>query len=173
MSVRDTFLLGEAVLRETAEKVSDISDPTVQVVIDDLIETMLENDLAGMAAPQIGESLRICVTELRETKYRSAETDRLRIYVNPEIVHVSRETELDWEGCGSIPGIFGQVERPKEVDVEFYDREGKKHHKHCTGLLARAVQHEVDHLNGILLTDLADPRTLVSREYYLEHIRGT
>ena len=133
---------------------------------------MKKEDLVGMSAPQIGESVRIFVSEIRKTKFRNEGFDELCVYINPKTMKVSNETKLGWEGCGSVPGLFGQVERAKEVTIEYFDREGEKHTKTCSGLLAVVVQHEIDHLNGILFTDLADPKTFISKEYYLEKIKG-
>ncbi|MFT5037054.1 MAG: peptide deformylase [Candidatus Azotimanducaceae bacterium] len=172
MSIRGTVLIGELVLRETASPVTDFTSTYKKQLIEDLIDTMRSNDLVGMAAPQIGESTAIFVSEIRETEYRSDDTQALQVYVNPSIVAVSRETSLNWEGCGSIPGIFGQVERSKEVTVEFFDENGMKQSRKCIGLLAVIVQHEIGHLNGQLFTDLADPRTFVSTEYYLRAVKG-
>ena len=181
MAMQETVLIGEPVLRlpatpvalagETSKKVANFNDEVVKNTVVDLIDTMRQQELAGMAAPQIRVSLAIFVTEIRETKYRSGETDELRIYINPEIVKLSHETELGWEGCGSIPGLFGQVERAKEIAVNYCDKTGVSREITANGLLARVIQHEIDHLNGILFTDLADPKTFVSREYYLEHIK--
>lgn len=170
MTVRNTFLLGEAVLRETALPVRDVENLTE--VITDLTDTMRAEELAGMSAPQIGESLRLFVTEIRETKYRTGQSDPLRVYINPEITEFSRETALGWEGCGSIPGLFGKVERPVKISLKYLDQEGVSREMKADGLLARIIQHEVDHLNGILFTDTSDPSTFVSAEYYIKHYRG-
>lgn len=174
MAVRKTVQIGEPVLRETAKKVDSVSNPSVKVVIQDLVDTMREKELVGIAAPQLGESLRIFVSEIRETKFRTKEeVEPLTIYINPEIVSVSHETKLGYEGCGSVAhsGLFGQVERAREVTVKFTDETGVSREMNASGLLARIIQHENDHLNGVMFTDLCDPRTLVDREYYLKSIK--
>lgn len=172
MAICKTTLLGEDVLRETAQSVENPTDSHTQAVIDALIDTMRAEDLVGMAAPQIGKSLRIFISEVRETKYRKGVTEELQVYINPVITHVSEETSLGWEGCGSIPGIFGQVERSTEITIEYTNLEGESEAAVLSGFLAIIAQHEVDHLGGIMFTDLANPATFVSGEYYKEHIRG-
>lgn len=172
MAIRESMLIGEPVLRETAAQVDNITSARTQEVIQDLIDTMRAHELVGIAAPQIGQSLQVFVSEIRETKYRTGVTDELRVYINPEISHFSRETELDWEGCDSIPGLFGKVERSTEVTLNYMNEKGVPHEMTVSGLLARVIQHEIDHLNGILFTDLSDPRSFVSAEYYREHIRA-
>lgn len=170
MSVIKTTLIGEPVLRETAEFVENVTDFHIQQTIADLVDTMREEQLVGMAAPQICDPIRVFVTEIRETEFRKEGFDTLRVYVNPEITHFSRETELGFEGCGSIPDLFGEVERAAEVSLSYKDEKGVSREIHASGFLARIIQHEIDHLNGILFTDLADPKTLVSRDYYIKHV---
>ena len=170
MAVIKTTLIGEPVLRETAEQVLDVSDTHIQQTIADLVDTMREEQLIGMAAPQIGDPVRIFVSEIRETPLRKSGFDMLRVFINPEITEFSRETELSFEGCGSIPGLFGEVERSSEITVKYQDEKGVSCEMKAEGLLAHVIQHENDHLNGILFTDLADPKSLVSREYYIKHV---
>lgn len=170
MAVIKTVHIGDPVLRETAESVSNVSDVRIQQTINDLVDTMREEKLIGMAAPQIGDSVRIFVSEIRETSVRKSGFDTLRVYVNPEITEFSRETILDYEGCGSIPSLFGKVERAATVTVKYLDERGVSREMKAKDLLARVIQHEIDHLNGILFTDLADSKSLVSREYYIKHI---
>lgn len=171
MAIKETVLIGESVLRETAKKVPDMENSHVQQVVEDCIDTMTKEDLVGYAAPQLGESISVFVSEIRKTKFRDDGSDELRVYINPKIAQISNETKLGWEGCGSVPGIFGQVERAEEVTIEYFDEKGKKHTKTCSGLLAVLIQHEIDHLNGVLFTDLAHPKTFVSKEYYLNVIK--
>lgn len=170
MAVIKTTLIGEPVLRETAEIVTDYTDMYIQQTITDLVDTMRKEELVGMAAPQIGKPVRVFVSEIRKTSVRNTDFDALKIYINPEIVEFSRETELEYEGCGSIPDIFGQVERSKEITLKYYDERGVSREIHAQNLLARVIQHEIDHLNGILFTDIADPRSFVSKEYYIKHV---
>jgi peptide deformylase len=126
-----------------------------------------------MAAPQIGVCSRIFVTEIRETKLRKAHSandiDDLRVFINPKVISVSEKTTKGWEGCGSVAcaDLFAKVERPKEITVEAFDKKGEKFTLTAKGLLARVIQHEIDHLNGVVFTDIADRKTFMSREPYL------
>lgn len=172
MAIRETILIGENVLRETASEVTKCADSVVKQTILDLRETMRANNLVGMAAPQIGVPLSIFVSEIREGNARNAPVEPFSVYINPKIVQVPHETDTDWEGCGSIPWVFGKVTRSKQITLQYMDENGVSHETELSGLTARIAQHEVDHLNGILFTDICDPKTLVSREYYLEHIAG-
>lgn len=174
MAVTKTVQIGAPVLRETAREVTDVSDATVQQLIIDLRDTMRHKSLVGLAAPQIDQLLRVFVSEIRETAIRKGESSPLQVYCNPKIVHVSHETELGWEGCGSIANgqLLGEVERPREITLQYQDERGVSHETKASGLLARIMQHEIDHLDGILFTDKCDPKSLVSREYYLKYIKG-
>jgi peptide deformylase len=173
MAVKQIIKIGEPVLRETTKFVSNFSDPQITELITDLKDTMRSNELIGLATPQIGLNLSVFVSEILKTPTRKDIYDPLRIYINPKISEFSPETSLGWEGCGSIPDIFGQVDRPNEVTVEFLDETGKKQTLTCAGLLARVVQHEIDHLNGVLFTDIADQKSFVSRDFYIKHIKGS
>ena len=168
MPVRKTLTFSEPVLRETAIPVENVLDPHIQAIITDCVDTMHSEELAGFAAPQLGESVRIFVSEIRKTKYRNpTETAPLTIYVNPEITWRGEETILDYEGCGSIPDTFGSVERASEIKITYLDEAGERCETKANGLLARVIQHEIDHLNGILFIDLADPASLISKAKYL------
>lgn len=172
MPVRPTIQVDNSLLRETAVAVQDVMDVHVQSAIADCIDTMHAESLAGYAAPQLGESLRIFVTELRETKYRKGIMPTpLTVYINPKITYRGEETELDWEGCGSIPDVFGQVERSKDIAVTYLDEKGSEQSLDAHGLLARVIQHEYDHLEGILFTDLINPESQVNRDYYLRTLK--
>jgi len=174
MAIRETVQIGEPILRETCKKVDDVSDGTIQEIITDLVDTMRHNDLIGLAANQIGENTRILVAEIRETKYRQEGTSPLMVCINPIIEHISQETAVMHEGCGSISNglLFGEVERPTEIKLKYTDRDGEEQSGVCTGLLARVILHEYDHLEGVLFTDISDPKSFISKAYYLEHIRG-
>jgi len=121
--------VGEPVIRKKAIKVTDYFSKETKKIIRDLVDSMQYHTLVGMAAPQIGISSRIFVTEIRETKLRKAhradDVDDLRIFINPKIVSVSDKTVKGWEGCGSVAcaDLFAKVERPKEITVEAFDQE--------------------------------------------------
>lgn len=142
--------------------------------MNDLIDSMRHHELVGMAAPQIGKGVRIFVTEIRKTKLRKGESiknvDPLRVFVNPRVLSVSKKEAKGWEGCGSVAsaGLFGMVRRPTSVTVEALDENGKKFRLKASNLLARVIQHEVDHLNGIVFADKADTKTYMSKNEYLK-----
>ena len=142
MAVRDLHLLGSPVLRRQSTEVSAVDDE-VRRFIDDLFETM---DLAkgvGLAANQIGVATRVAVV--------GVENERL-VMVNPVIVSAEGKDRAE-EGCLSIPDAYGEVERADRIVLEAMDRDGKSYRLEAAGLLARAIQHEVDHLDGILFID--------------------
>jgi len=142
-------------------------------VVKNLVDSMRYHELVGMAAPQIGEALRIFVTEVTKTKFRTPlELDGLRVFINPRIVELSKSRSADYEGCGSVAdaGIFAKVTRPMSVVVEALDKEGKKFRLKARGLLARIVQHEMDHLDGKIFLDRPyEPRSLKSRAEYIKY----
>jgi peptide deformylase len=130
------------VLREKAKPVSSIT-PNIIKLLDNMKDTMYEANGVGLAAPQIGVSKRVVVIDVGEG---------LLELLNPEIIAMNGE-EIDTEGCLSIPGVQGEVKRAAEVTVKALNREGKEFEIKGTGLLARALQHEIDHLEGILFVD--------------------
>lgn len=131
------------VLRQKAKKVSSI-DTSIQHLIDNMIETMQSANGVGLAAPQIGKSLRIIVLQMPG--------EEPQIIINPEIVKRSGEQEVT-EGCLSVPGYYGEIKRSAEVTVKGKDRHGKAMRIKGTGLMAEALEHEIDHLNGVLYVD--------------------
>lgn len=147
-------------LRENATKVPAIS-PHVQRLVDDMAETMYAAPGVGLAATQIGEALQIFVVDVAEEN----EPSDLRVFINPEIV--KGEETMTWsEGCLSFPGVNEDVERAAKVVVRALDREGKTFQLEAEGLLAVAIQHEYDHLQGVLLIDHLGPlkKRLVNRK---------
>ncbi len=144
MAVLEIRKAGEKVLKEQALPVENI-DRIIKKLLSDMADTMYEYDGVGLAAPQVGVSLRIIVVD---------NGDGLIELINPVIVD-SQGTETATEGCLSIPGIFGEVERYSTVTVEGLNRNGKKIQVTGSELLGRALQHEIDHLNGILFIDRA------------------
>jgi peptide deformylase len=166
--------IGNAVIRRRADEVAFPLGRTERALIKRLITSMRRSNLVGMAAPQIGKSIRIFVTEVRKTRYRNMNTDKLRVFINPEIVSMSDATELGYEGCGSVAQseLFGEVERAKEISVRWYDEEGKQHSNEFSGFLARVIQHEYDHLEGIVFLDkLKTTRTAMSGSEFRRRMR--
>jgi peptide deformylase len=142
MSVRPILVVGNPVLRQKAKRVSRV-DQSIHKLIDDMVETMRAAPGVGLAAPQVGVPLRVAVIEVDE---------KVTVIVNPEIVKVSGEYEPD-EGCLSVPGYWGRLRRAEKVTVKAKDRHGKDFRITAEGLLAQALQHEIDHLDGCLYID--------------------
>lgn len=138
-------LIGSPVLKQAGVPITKI-DKSVRALIDDMKETMYVDNGVGLAAPQIGQSLRLFVID---------DGNGFEAYINPVITEKSKETADLSEGCLSIPGIVGVVERHCAVTVEYTNRWGKRKTKKATGLLAQAIQHENDHIDGILFIERA------------------
>ncbi|HSM35574.1 MAG TPA: peptide deformylase [Longimicrobiales bacterium] len=145
--IREIRLLGDPVLRTVADPVEDVDDD-VRSLVGDLMDTMYEADGVGLAAPQVGIALRVIVVDTREEGGEGP-----LALVNPRIVESSSGTEKAEEGCLSIPGIADIVERSCAVVVEALDPDGQPLRVEAEGLRARALQHEVDHLDGVLFLD--------------------
>jgi peptide deformylase len=157
MSILKVARMGHPVLRGRARALerAEIKSAAIQSLIDDMVETMEEYQGIGLAAPQVHESVRVFVAGLQEDA-RSDDDDPAIVpvpLVNPEIVTVGSEMVTDWEGCLSIPDIRGKVPRYKRVKVRAFDREGARVELQLSDLAARVVQHENDHLDGILFFD--------------------
>jgi peptide deformylase len=178
MSVKKAIQIGDPILKAKNQTVKKFDDPRVKKVIKDLKDTMLGGTLIGIAAPQIGFNYRIFVTQPRKTKYRKLPfKDKLRVYINPKITKFSKEQIIIWEGCGCV-GIkdmfFGPVKRPKEIIVEAFDEKGSKFQIRCDGILARVIQHETDHLNGIeFIEKVDDYKKLMHETHYTKTVRNS
>ena len=146
MAIRIIVKEPDSVLRQQAKPVPQIT-PNIHKLLDDMADTMYDADGVGLAAPQIGILKRVIVMDV-------GDEHGLIELINPEIIARSGE-QFGPEGCLSIPGLTGDVRRAEEVTVTGLDRDGNQRTITGTGLLARCIQHEVDHLNGVLFTDLA------------------
>jgi peptide deformylase len=157
MAIREIVTLPAPVLRKKARKITEFG-PELQTLVDDMVETMREAPGVGLAAPQVGIPLQLIVVEYREPdeEQESEEPPKLYAIVNPEIIRSSDEQEVGTEGCLSIPGFVGDVERPLAITLKGVNRRGKPVRIKADGWLARIFQHEVDHLNGVLFIDRAD-----------------
>jgi peptide deformylase len=175
MSVREIVDIGDPVLRKPAREVDpdELRTARVQALIDDLIETRRAANGAGLAAVQIGEPLRIAVAENdgANPRYPYKPPIPLTVMVNPALEPADPETVLINEGCLSVPDLRGDLERHVAVRVRYLDREGNEHHEVVRGLTAGTFQHEVDHLNGVLFVDRANPRSLATWEQFERHRR--
>ena len=161
MTLRTIVTLPDPVLRRKARPVTKF-DKDLHTLIDDMVETMREAPGVGLAAPQIGLSERLLVIEYYEHEPEDDEEEnedaskKVWAIINPEIVKASEETVMGVEGCLSIPGLLGEVERHEEILVKGLNKHGKPMKVKAKGWLARIFQHEIDHLNGILFPDLAE-----------------
>lgn len=133
-----------AVLRKTSVPVTEFNDE-LQKFIDIMIESMIENKGIGLAAPQVGDNKRIFVC--------SIDGSEPLVFINPEIIETSVETWVYEEGCLSLPGIYADVERPERIKVQAWNRKGRPFKVEADDLLATCIQHELDHLNGVLFVD--------------------
>jgi peptide deformylase len=180
VAIRKIAQLGEPLLRERSSPVAleELRGHRLQTLIDDMIETMRDADGAGLAAPQIYEPLRLAVIEVNDNpRYPMLEPVPLTVLVNPVVTFAVSRGELDpndsvemFEGCLSVPGVRGRVRRPRRVRVTAFDRNGKPLEFTWEGVRAAIVQHELDHLDGVLFVDRADPRTLTFLREYERHV---
>ena len=157
MTLRKIVTLPDPVLRRKARAITKF-DKNLSTLINDMVETMREAPGVGLAAPQIGLSDRLIVIEYHEREEDEENEEapkKVWAMINPEIVKASEEKVMGVEGCLSIPGLLGEVERHAEVQVKGLNRHGKPMKVKAKGWLARIFQHEIDHLNGVVFTDLA------------------
>jgi peptide deformylase len=154
MAVREIVTVPEGILRRKARKVTEFG-PELQTLLDDMVETMRVAPGVGLAAPQINIPLRVIVVEYGDEEDEKV-PPKLYQVVNPEITRISTETEVGTEGCLSIPGIVGDVERSLAITVKGLNRRGQPVRIKADGWLARIFQHEIDHLDGVLFVDRAE-----------------
>jgi peptide deformylase len=170
VTVLEILEIGHPTLRERARELTpeELSSPEVQTLIDDMIETKRAANGAGLAAPQVGRSLRIAIAEVEPNnpRYPYKPAIPLTVLVNPVIEPLDDELVAINEGCLSVPGMRGEVPRHVNLAVRYLDRGGIEQGEVRHGLTAGTFQHEVDHLDGVLFLDRADPRTLTTWEQY-------
>ncbi|MGZ5033104.1 MAG: peptide deformylase [Usitatibacter sp.] len=160
MAVRDVLRMGHPMLRSRARPVDRFGTPELRALVEDMKETMAAKSGAGLAAPQIGVGQRVVIFGVdHNPRYPDAEPVPFTILVNPKLVMLSREVEEDWEGCLSVPGMRGIVPRYVKLRYAGFDHEGNAIERVAEGFHARVVQHECDHLDGILypqrMTDMS------------------
>lgn len=169
MSVKKIVTTPNPVLNKKTQKVGEITDE-IKKIAQDLIDTVKvaeDPEGAGLAATQIGISKRMCVVRnffedpLDENKIRSDDI----VLINPKITHYSPEKDLDWEGCLSVPDVYGKVERASKIKVTAKDIDGNIIKIKAEGFFARTIQHEVDHLDGILFSAHIQGKTLSQKEF--------
>jgi len=177
MTVLDIVTVGDPVLRERARELSaeELRSDEVQRLIDDMIETKRAAHGAGIAANQVGRALRVAVVEVQpgNPRYPYKAPVDLTVIVNPEIEPVDDELFAVNEGCLSVPGLRGDVERNVNIRVRYLDRDGQPREEIRRGLTAGTFQHEVDHLDGVLFLDrVRDPSTFSTWEQFDRHRRA-
>jgi peptide deformylase len=182
MAIRKIAQLGEPLLRRRSQElpIDTLDSLCIQNLIDDMIETMRDADGAGIAAPQVYEPWRLCVIEVTQNpRYPSFPPIPLTVLVNPVIRILSPlqdgrpangEGVTLYEGCLSVAGIRGRVRRPRRVHVQALDRAGTPLEFFWEGIPAAVIQHETDHLDGVLFVDRADPKSLTFLREYDRHV---
>ena len=167
---RDVITVGDPVLRQVAAPVSDVGDPYIQRLIDDLIETARLANGVGIAAPQIACSERLFIVASRpNARYPNAPSMEPTAMLNPRLVAHGEALVQGWEGCLSVPGMRGLVPRWAHVDVEYVGRDGEVHRQQLSDFVARIFQHELDHLDGIVFLDRVGGKDdLMSEADYLD-----
>lgn len=146
--------IGNPVLRNKAEHISDILDPKIQQLINDMLATVIKKDGVGIAAPQLSQSFQIFIMASRpNARYPHAPKMQATAIINPKIIWKSEETTKDWEGCLSVPSIRGLVPRHQAIKVEYFTQDNHLVKTKYDDFLARVFQHEYDHLNGTVFID--------------------
>jgi peptide deformylase len=151
MAIRPILIIPDAKLRQVAAPVPSV-DAEVRTLVDDMFETMYDAPGIGLAAPQIGVMKRVVVLDVAKRQDEEAKAEPM-VFINPEIVWESEELSTYEEGCLSIPEYYEEVERPAVIRVAYLDRDGASQEIEADGILATCLQHEVDHLNGVLFID--------------------
>ena len=151
MAIRKLLRMGNPILLKKAEKVEIFDTPEIHELIKDMIETMKDAEGAGLAAPQVGESIQLVIFGVdKNERYPEAEEVPFTVLINPIITPLTQDKEDDWEGCLSVPGMRGVVPRYKQINYKGFDQYGNEIDRDAVGFHARVVQHECDHLLGIL-----------------------
>jgi len=174
MAIRKVARLGHPILRKVAEPIPErrIRSLDVQRLLDDMVETLIEYNGVGLAAPQVHESVQAIVAQVPKG-FRGSSGLPLLALLNPVIVASSEEIEEDWEGCLSIPDLRGKVPRHRSIRVRATDRGGKEREWEFEGFPARVIQHEIDHLHGIVFLDrMTDFQTLTFEAEFQRYVQN-
>ena len=151
--------LGDRVLRQPAKRIAKVDD-NIRQLVKDMLQTMYSADGIGLAAPQVGVNKQLIVIDCEPDKPENPPL----VLINPKITRSSSQTCNGDEGCLSIPGVYLEVNRPEAVEVSFKDEQGKPRKIQASGLLARVIQHEMDHLNGVMFVDRVDNEIALTEE---------
>lgn len=175
MAVRKIIRMGHPTLRRRARPLrpEELTSGALHRLVSDMVDTLHDYGGIGLAAPQVNESVRLALIEIPAGPTRYGELDHmpLTVCVNPEIEVVDETAAGYWEGCLSIPGLRGLVERPQHIRVRYLDLEGKQHALEARGFLATVFQHEFDHLDGRLFVDrIQDPTRLAFEEELARYV---
>jgi peptide deformylase len=152
MALREIIILPDKQLRLVSKPIEKVT-AEIRTLADDMLETMYEAPGIGLAAIQVAQPLRLITMDLAKKDENGETTPKPRVFINPEIIGKSEEMSVYEEGCLSIPEYYEEVERPARVRVRFTDLDGKLHEEDAEGLYATCIQHEIDHLNGVLFVD--------------------
>lgn len=148
MTIKPLIILPDPVLRLASKPIETV-DSAIKRLADDMLETMYDAPGIGLAAIQVGEPVRMLVIDVAKEE----DGKQPQIFINPEVLSFSDERSVYEEGCLSIPGYYAEVERPAEIKVRYIDKDGKQQTIDANGILATCLQHEIDHLDGILFID--------------------
>ncbi|MFA6588204.1 MAG: peptide deformylase [Patescibacteria group bacterium] len=175
MKSNQIYQIGDQAIRLRSKKVIYPTNKATKGLIKKMISVMRKEHLVGIAAPQVGVNQRVFVTQPRSTKFRDRKHEgKIVIYINPRILRLSKEKDIAYEGCGSVAnaGIFGRVNRSKAVTIQAQNQLGDWFTLKASGFLARIIQHEYDHLEGMVFLDrVKDTRSLLGREAYFRKSR--
>lgn len=152
-------VLGDRALRQPAKRISQVN-AEVRQLIREMLQTMYSADGIGLAAPQVAVSKQLIVVDIQPDEAANPPL----ILLNPTLKRVGQELSLGQEGCLSIPGVYLDVKRPELIEVSYKDEQGRPRTLEATGLLSRAIQHEMDHLNGIVFVDRVENGILLNQE---------
>lgn len=171
MIIHNVSQVGSPEIRKQSRKVKNFQATEVKKTTRDLVDSMRHYQLVGMAAPQTGKNIQVFVTEIRSTQTRKrVNKDHLRVFINPRIISRSKKLVTGFEGCGSVADaqLFGAVPRVKEIIIQAFDTDGKRFELRAAGLLARVIQHELDHLQGkVFLDRMQSMKTIMGRKEYI------
>lgn len=157
MAVRKIIRMGHPTLREVARELSleELKSDYIKRLVSDMIDTLEDYRGVGLAAPQVNEAVRLAIIEIEggESRYGELEPMPLTVFANPSYEVLDTSAAGSWEGCLSVPGLRGYVERPQSIRVKYQDLEGHAHERELDGFMATVFQHEFDHLDGLLYLD--------------------
>ena len=168
MSILKIARLGHPILYKKALVVDNITEPSIKKLVHDMSETMIDYKGIGLAAPQVRVSKQIIIFRMIEDQEKESNEIKITALINPRIIKTSDETNNQWEGCLSIPGMLGLVKRHSSIIYEGFDMSGNKIQQNAEGLHARVVQHECDHLNGVVFTHRLVDKKAYGYEYEIE-----